>query len=205
MKEIILASHNNGKLKEFSQLLNTLNINVQNQKALNIDAIEETGLSFIENALLKARHASKHSGLPALADDSGIIVDALKGAPGIYSARFSGDNATAEENNRLLLEKLNTITEDKRSARFHCTLVFMCHAEDPSPLIAQANWEGMILTETKGQQGFGYDPLFWVPTHHCSAAELDPEEKNTISHRGKAAHILVKQLAELIKGTSDQP
>ncbi|HEC04606.1 MAG TPA: RdgB/HAM1 family non-canonical purine NTP pyrophosphatase, partial [Thiothrix sp.] len=154
----------------------------------------EDGLTFVENAIIKARHAAKHTGLPALADDSGIEVDALMGRPGIYSARYAGEHGDDEANNDKLLEELADVTEEARTARFRCCIVYMHHAEDPSPLIADASWEGRILFERSGDNGFGYDPLFYVPTHHTSSAELDPDEKNRISHRGTALRDMLQQL-----------
>ena len=148
----------------------------------------------MENAIIKARHAAKHTGLPALADDSGIEVDALMGRPGIYSARYAGEHGDDEANNDKLLEELADVAEEARTARFRCCIVYMRHAEDPSPLIADASWEGRILFERSGDNGFGYDPLFYVPTHHTSSAELDPDEKNRISHRGIALRDMLQQL-----------
>lgn len=194
MKRIVLASGNRGKLKEFQQLLASSNFEITAQSDLNVPDVAETGLSFVENAIIKARNAAQHSGLPALADDSGLEVDALQGAPGIYSARFAGANADDAANNRKLLELLAHTPESQRSARFQCVLVFMRHATDPSPLICQGTWEGQILAAPRGDAGFGYDPLFYIPELQQTAAELVPAIKNQRSHRGQA---LVKLLAAL--------
>jgi XTP/dITP diphosphohydrolase len=188
--KIIIASGNPGKLREFQTLFSGSNIELLAQTAFGVTAVEETGLSFVENALLKARHASLHTGLPALADDSGIEVDALRGAPGIYSARYAGVHASDADNNRKLLVELEHIPDPQRSARYQCIIVYMRHAEDPMPVICQGTWEGMIARDYKGHGGFGYDPLFYLPAHGCTAAELAAEEKNRVSHRGQAAQAL---------------
>jgi len=190
MKSIVLASGNRGKIKEFSQILASFDVEVISQKQLNVPEAEETGLSFVENAILKARQAAKHTGLAAMADDSGIEVDALNGAPGIYSARFAGENARDEDNLLLLLDKIKNVPEPKRTARFQCVIAYLRHENDPMPLICQGTWEGRILEESRGENGFGYDPIFYVPTHKCSAAELPPEVKNQLSHRGQALRAL---------------
>jgi len=194
MKSLVLASNNAGKVREFNTLLSDLGFEVFPQSHFNIASVEETGLTFVENAILKARAACQATHLPALADDSGIEIDALNGAPGIYSARFAGDNATDEQNNLLLLEKLKETPDEKRTARYQCILVYMRHDLDPTPLICQGSWEGRILFESRGNNGFGYDPLFYVPEYNCSSAELSPEIKNTLSHRGKALRLLHEQL-----------
>jgi len=199
--KIVLASANEGKVREFNRLLAACGYEVIPQTELGIESVEETGLSFVENAILKARHAAKESGMPALADDSGIEVDALQGRPGIYSARYAGVNASDEDNNQKLLRELNGKAESERSARYQCVLAFMRHGLDPSPLIVQAHWEGLILDAPRGINGFGYDPLFWVPTHNCSSAELEPGEKNRISHRALA---MQKLLAEIANGDFEQ-
>jgi XTP/dITP diphosphohydrolase len=193
MATLILASGNQGKLREFSQMLAPLGWDVQAQGLHGVPDIEETGLSFVENAILKARNACEHTGLAALADDSGIEVDALNGEPGIYSARFSGPGANDASNNAELLQRLQGI--DQRSARYHCVLVFMRHAKDPVPLICHASWEGTILTAPQGEGGFGYDPLFWLDDLQCTAAQLDPTIKNRISHRGLALQQLLHALS----------
>jgi XTP/dITP diphosphohydrolase len=189
-KKIVLASGNPGKLREFQTLFNGSGIELLAQSVFGVPAIEETGLSFVENALLKARHASVHSGLPALADDSGIEVDALAGAPGIYSARYAGIQASDEDNNRKLLADLEPVADAGRSARYQCVIVYLRHAKDPMPVICQGTWEGRIARDYKGDGGFGYDPLFYLPERGCTAAELTAEEKNRISHRGQATHAL---------------
>ncbi len=190
MKTIVLASGNPGKLREFAQILAQFHLEVVPQSQFKVPEVPETGLSFVENALIKARNAAQYTGLPAMSDDSGIEVDALKGAPGIYSARFAGAEASDEDNNRLLLEKLKGVPDEQRTARYHCVIVYMQHANDPMPLIFQGTWEGRILHEARGENGFGYDPFFYVPTHECSSAELPPEVKNQLSHRGQALRAL---------------
>ncbi|NOR40005.1 MAG: RdgB/HAM1 family non-canonical purine NTP pyrophosphatase [Gammaproteobacteria bacterium] len=196
MKEIILASSNPGKVREINQLLAELDLHVQPQGEFGVIDAEETGLTFVENAILKARNAAQHTGLPAIADDSGIEVDALQGAPGIYSARFAGDGASDQANLDKLLIKLKDVPEEQRSARFQCLMVYMQHANDPTPLICQGTWEGSILFKPKGDNGFGYDPVFHVPTHNCSSAELPAGTKNSLSHRGQALRKLVMTLQQ---------
>lgn len=186
MNRLVLASGNAGKLREFAHLLSPLKISVVPQSDLAVPEAAETGLSFVENAIIKARNACLHSGLPAIADDSGIEVDALHGAPGIYSSRYAGENASDTDNLNALLDALKDVPETERSARFQCVLVFMRHAEDPTPLICQGSWQGSILTQPAGDGGFGYDPVFWVAETNSSAAELSDEQKHAISHRGKA-------------------
>lgn len=193
-KKLVLASGNAGKLREFQQIFAHSGIDVLPQAEFAITDAEETGLSFVENAIIKARHAAKLSGLPALADDSGLAVDFLDGAPGIYSSRFSGANATDQSNNELLLARLKDVPDNLRTASFHCVLVLMQHAEDPVPLIFHGQWQGIILPKAQGEQGFGYDPLFYVPEYQCSSAELSAELKNQISHRGKAVSALIQAI-----------
>ena len=193
-QKIILASGNAGKLREFQQLLADCGFDVIPQSAYQIDNADETGLTFVENAIIKARHACQHTGLPAIADDSGLEVDALNGRPGIYSARYAGTQASDSANNTKLLQELNDVMEDQRTARYHCVLAFMQHAEDPTPILCHGVWEGRILSTPRGEGGFGYDPLFFVPTHNCAAAELDKAEKNRISHRGIAMAQLLATL-----------
>ncbi|MDH5692542.1 MAG: RdgB/HAM1 family non-canonical purine NTP pyrophosphatase [Gammaproteobacteria bacterium] len=183
---IVLASGNQGKIKEFQHVLAQAEIELVSQASLNVEEAEETGLSFVENAILKARNAARATGLPSIADDSGLEVDALKGAPGIYSSRYSGASATDLDNNGYLLKQLENVDEARRTARFRCVIVAMRHALDPMPQIFQGSWEGRILFEARGENGFGYDPLFYIPDLQCSAAELDSETKNRISHRGQA-------------------
>ncbi|ALG68469.1 RdgB/HAM1 family non-canonical purine NTP pyrophosphatase [Beggiatoa leptomitoformis] len=189
-KTIILASNNQGKIREFNHLLINTDLEIIPQKDLAINDVEETGLSFVENAILKARHAAQQGGFPAIADDSGIEVDALHGAPGIYSARFAGQGASDTENIALLLSRLAAVPEAHRSARYHCVIVYMRHATDPMPIICQGTWEGSVLYTPRGTQGFGYDPVFYVPTHQCSAAELPAAIKNQLSHRSQALQAL---------------
>lgn len=193
---IVLASNNPGKVREIGQLLAGAGMQVLPQRDFDIDDAEETGLTFVENAILKARHAAAGSGLPAIADDSGIEVDALDGAPGIYSARYAGAGAGADDeaNNAKLLAALADVPDAARSARYQCVMVYLRHARDPTPLICVGTWEGRILREPRGSNGFGYDPLFLVPTHECTAAELAPETKNALSHRGQALRALVAEL-----------
>lgn len=191
MSQIVLASGNQGKLREFADLFAPMNIEVIPQSEFDVPEAEETGLSFVENAIIKARNAAHHTGLPAIADDSGIEVDYLLGAPGIYSARYSGENASDEANLKALLSALDGVPEKERAARYQCVLVMMRHSKDPTPLICQASWEGAILTEPRGDGGFGYDPIFWVPELETSAAELSSEQKHAISHRGKALRQLM--------------
>ena len=194
-QSVILASGNPGKLREFSQVLAPLNVTLIPQSEFNVPEVEENGLSFVENAIIKARAAARHSGLPAIADDSGLEVDFLEGAPGIHSARYSGKGD--EANNSKLLQALGDIPQAQRSARFQCVLVYMRHALDPTPLVCQASWDGFILTEARGDNGFGYDPLFYLPDYQCSSAELDPQVKNTISHRAQASVKLYEAMRTL--------
>lgn len=195
MKKIVLASGNKGKLREFQDLLSGCGFEVVPQSDFFSENAEETGLTFVENAILKARYACSKTGLPALADDSGIEVDALNGRPGIYSARYAGKNADDEKNNQKLLVELNNIPVEKRTARYHAVLAYMRHAEDPTPILCHGVWEGVILHEPRGDGGFGYDPLFFVPSHNCASAELSKDEKNRISHRGKAMRELLQKLS----------
>ena len=190
-KRLILASNNAKKLKELGALLTPLGIELIPQGALDIPEAEEPFGTFVENALLKAREASRVSGLPALADDSGLEVDALQGAPGIYSARYAGEPKSDERNNQKLLAALADCAEGQRSGRYWCVLVYLRHAEDPVPVIVQRSWEGEILAHPRGDGGFGYDPLFWLPDQGMSVAELASESKNRLSHRGRALHDLV--------------
>ncbi|MBN3562343.1 RdgB/HAM1 family non-canonical purine NTP pyrophosphatase [Aliamphritea spongicola] len=192
-QKIVLASGNQGKLREFNQVLGELGVEVVPQSEFNVEDAEETGLSFVENAIIKARHACEITGLPALADDSGLEVDALLGAPGIYSARFAGPGATDADNNQKLLQQL-AVRDEPRTARFRCVLVYMRHAKDPTPLICQGSWEGEILRKPSGDNGFGYDPLFYIPELDKASAQLAPAEKNSLSHRGKAVRQLIENI-----------
>lgn len=195
MKKIVLASGNKGKLREFNEMLGGLGFEVVPQGEFAVPEIEETGLSFVENAILKARNAAMHTGLPALADDSGLEVDALQGAPGIYSARYSGADSSDAKNVDKLLQALAHVPEAERSARFQCLIVYMRHPSDPTPLIAQGSWEGRIAFARSGSGGFGYDPVFFVPELGRSVAQLESEEKNSRSHRGLALRRLLDALA----------
>lgn len=194
MDTVVLASGNAGKLKEFQQLLANCGYEVCSQGDYGVESAEETGLTFVENAILKARHASAQTGLAALADDSGLAVDALGGRPGIYSARYAGPQATDADNNQKLLQELESVPEADRGAEYHCVLAFLRHPEDPTPLICSGHWRGMILNEPRGTGGFGYDPLFYVPSHQCSVAELEKTEKSRISHRAQATQKLLNAL-----------
>jgi len=197
MKKLVIASNNQGKLREFKALLAALDFDVFTQSELGVEDVPETGTTFVENAIIKARNAALHTGLPALADDSGIEVDALNGAPGVYSARFSAPNATDDKNNALLIQKLKDVPEAKRTARYRAVLVYMRHGDDPSPLICEGSWEGIIQLEPQGEGGFGYDPYFYLPSHGCTSAMLSSEDKNAISHRGKALESLLEKMKAL--------
>ena len=195
--ELVLATGNPGKIREFATLLADLPVVVRHQDEWSLEGAEETGLSFVENAILKARHVAAHTGLPALADDSGLEVDALQGAPGVHSARYAGVDASDADNRHKLLEALRAVPEAQRGARFQCLLVLLRHALDPTPIIVQGTWEGRIASAPRGEGGFGYDSLFLVPGRDCTAAELDPAEKNRLSHRGQALQRLRERLALL--------
>jgi len=207
MRQVVLASGNVGKLKEFGQCLAPLGIELVAQSQFVSQEVEETGLSFVENAILKARHAAAASGLPALADDSGLEVDALHGAPGIYSARYADSNlkgaAKDAANSAHLIANLQHVPSHQRSARFQCVLVYMRHAQDPTPIICQSSWEGLIMDTAKGEHGFGYDPIFQVLDTGCRAAELTPAQKIAISHRGKALTQLQAALTQLQAALAD--
>ncbi|MCX4193036.1 RdgB/HAM1 family non-canonical purine NTP pyrophosphatase [Methylophaga sp. OBS1] len=193
MSQIVLATGNQGKLREFVQLLAPLNIDVVTQSEMGVSEVAETGLSFVENAILKARNACAQTGLPAIADDSGLEVDALLGAPGIYSSRYAGENASDADNIEALLTALQDVPDTERQARFQCVLVFMRHADDPTPLICQGTWHGQILSAPAGDGGFGYDPVFFVAETDCSAAELSAQQKHAISHRGQAMRRFIEE------------
>jgi XTP/dITP diphosphohydrolase len=194
-RRVVLATGNPGKVREFAELFAPHAIEVVPQSDFGVPDVAETGLTFVENALIKARNAAAHTGLPAIADDSGLEVDHLNGAPGIYSARYAGDGGSAA-NNAKLLEALAGVAEAQRGARFQCLLVYLRHAEDPTPVICQGTWEGRILEAPQGGQGFGYDPLFYVPGEDCSAAQLAAERKNALSHRGQALACLLRALGD---------
>jgi XTP/dITP diphosphohydrolase len=193
IKELLLATSNAGKIEEFKAILSPIRCIPQN--TLHIESADETGLSFIENAIIKARHASRLANMPALADDSGLVVPALHGEPGIYSARYAGMHATDDDNIELLLTKLVHVEEEQRSAYFYCALALVQHAEDPAPLVATGQLIGKISKERQGEHGFGYDPVFYLADQRCTAAQLSPQIKNTISHRALA----LKQLRAMMK------
>lgn len=196
MKKLVLASGNPGKLRELTEILHDLGYELHPQSEFGVAEVAETGTTFVENAIIKARHAAADTGLPALADDSGIEVDALNGAPGVYSARFSGPDADDAANNALLVEKLRNLSAAERSARYRAVIVLMRHAADPSPLICEGAWEGRIQLEPAGDGGFGYDPYFYLPEQDCTSAQLSAADKNRLSHRGKALAELKRKLAE---------
>ena len=193
-RELVLASDNSGKLRELSALLSGAGFSVVGQGALGVIPAEETGQTFVENAILKARNAAEQTGRPAIADDSGIEVDALDGAPGVYSARFAGPGASDDNNLAKLLSQLAGVPFEERRARFRCLMVALRRADDPAPLICEGTWKGYIAASASGENGFGYDPVFWVPEENCTAAELSPSTKNTLSHRAKALKLLVNEL-----------
>lgn len=193
-KTLVLATGNPGKVKELANMLSSLNINVVPQSDFNVGEVAETGTTFVENAIIKARHAAKITGMPAIADDSGLEVDGLNGAPGVYSARFAGPGANDQDNIDKLLVDLGD--NPIRSARFWCVLVLMRHADDPTPLICSASWEGEITLTQNGNGGFGYDPVFFVAEKNCTSAELTKEQKNAVSHRGQALQKLLLELQQ---------
>lgn len=195
MKKLVVASSNPGKLRELSQLFDGLDYQLYPQSELGVVEVPETGTTFVENAIIKARNAAQHTGFAAIADDSGIEVDALDGEPGVHSARFAGAGAGDEENNALLVEKLRSVPEQQRTARYRAVIVYMRNAADPSPVICEGSWEGSIILEPRGQGGFGYDPYFYLADQGCTSAELSAELKNRLSHRGQALRILLEKLA----------
>jgi XTP/dITP diphosphohydrolase len=194
MSTIVLATGNKGKVNELASLLSEQHIQVKPQSEFNVGEVAETGTTFVENAIIKARHAAKVTGLPAIADDSGLEVDALNGSPGVYSARYAGTNATDQDNNAKLISELEGVSTEKRTARFHCVLVYMKHENDPTPIICHGTWEGSILTVPQGEQGFGYDPLFWQEPLKMTSAQLPRDIKNDLSHRGQALKLLTSEL-----------
>ena len=197
---LVLASGNRGKLQELTAMLDPLGWDVRPQGEWRVPEAVEDGLSFIENALIKARHASRLTGHAALGDDSGLVVDALNGAPGIYSARYAGETAGDAENNRKLLAALKDIPQAQRTAHFYCAMAVVRHGEDPAPLVAIGRWDGRILEAPAGDGGFGYDPLFWVPGENCSSAQLAPDRKNRLSHRGQALSAMLDLIREAYGG-----
>lgn len=194
-KHVVLATGNAGKVSELADLLSDFGLTITAQTELGVGSVEETGLTFIENALIKARHAARVTGLPAIADDSGLAVDALQGAPGIYSARYAGEAATDTDNLNKLLTAMQDVPDAQRQAAFHCVLVYLTHADDPTPIVCYGRWPGMITRQPSGQGGFGYDPIFYVPEQQKCAAEMSKAEKSAISHRGQA----LKQLMEALR------
>jgi XTP/dITP diphosphohydrolase len=194
MKRIVLATGNLGKVREINELLANHDLGVVAQSDFNVPEAEETGLTFVENAIIKARNAAAHTGLSAIADDSGLEVDALGGAPGIYSSRYAGKSASDRDNLEKLLADLGDLAAEQRSARFQCLMVYLRHAKDPTPILCQGTWEGQVLFAPRGSNGFGYDPVFYVPSHNCSSAELPPDIKNRLSHRGQALRKLIAAL-----------
>ena len=195
-RELVLASDNRGKLNELTALLSDSGFSVVGQGTLGVTPAEETGATFVENAILKARNAALQTGRPAIADDSGLEVNALNGAPGVYSARFAGDHASDSDNVTQLLSRLENIPWEDRNARFRCLMVYLRRADDPAPLICEGTWSGVVTKAPSGQNGFGYDPVFWVPDEGCTAAELDSERKNGLSHRARALRMLMERLKE---------
>ncbi len=193
-QKAVLASGNKGKLLELKSILSASGLDVIPQSDFDLETPEETGLTFVENSILKARYVSEQTGLAAIADDSGIEVDALRGEPGIYSARYAGEDATDTENLQKLLLNMQDVDDENRRCRFHCVIVYLQHPTDPTPIICHGIWEGRLLREPIGENGFGYDPIFYVPEHNCASAELSPEQKNLISHRGKALRELSEKL-----------
>ncbi len=192
--KIVIASNNKGKIAELTDLLGPLGMTPVAQGELGVGEADEPAVTFVENAILKARHASRVTGLPALADDSGLAVDCLNGQPGVRSARYAGENASDQDNVDALLAAMASVPEGQRGAQFHCVLVFLRHADDPTPVVSHGRWPGAILSAPAGDGGFGYDPVFWVSEHQCSAAELTRAEKSRISHRGLALAQLTQEL-----------
>lgn len=194
MQKVVLATGNPGKVRELADLLAAFGLDIVAQTDLGVESAEETGLTFIENAILKARHAAQITGLPAIADDSGLAVDALGGAPGIYSARYAGVDASDQQNLDKLLVALQDVPDDRRQAQFHCVLVYLRHAEDPTPLVFHGSWQGVIARSAAGEGGFGYDPIFLLPSLGKTAAQLTKDEKRALSHRGKALALLLEAM-----------
>ena len=197
-KIILLATNNQGKLNELKTLLSATQLEFRAQNEYQVPEAQETGSTFIENALIKARNACKYSGLPSIADDSGLEVDCLDGAPGVRSSRFAGENATDSDNLNKLLKAVQKFPAEKRTARFHCVMTYLRWEKDPAPLISSCTWEGRITKTPRGQHGFGYDPIFFLTSHNKTSAELDIEEKNLLSHRGQALRNLTKQISNQI-------
>jgi XTP/dITP diphosphohydrolase len=194
MTDIVIATNNAGKLAEFRTFFKHTTLTFLPQSTFNVDDADETGTTFIENAIIKARHASKISQLPCIADDSGLVIDGLQGAPGIYSARYAGEPSNAANNRQKVLHALKNVADDERRAHFYCCLAYLRSAEDAEPIITTATWQGTIIRDEQGGKGFGYDPIFFVPEYQCTAAQLDADIKNTISHRGQALKKLYLKL-----------
>ncbi|WP_426577938.1 XTP/dITP diphosphatase [Xenorhabdus stockiae] len=194
MQKVVLATGNAGKVRELADLLADFGLDIVAQTELGVNSADETGLTFIENAIIKARHAAAVTGLPAIADDSGLSVNALGGAPGIYSARYAGADASDQDNLEKLLEAMSDVPDDQRQAQFNCVLVYLRHAEDPTPLVFHGRWSGFITREPAGNGGFGYDPVFYAPEFGCTAAELSREQKSAVSHRGQALKMLLEAM-----------
>lgn len=192
--KIVLASHNEGKLKEFRELFIDTHISMQPFSDYCKEGAEETGLTFIENAILKARYGCEKTGLPCIADDSGLVVPALNGAPGIYSARYAGEHGNGSANIEKLIDEMRDIAEENRHAYFQCVLVFMKNANDPSPIIAEGRWHGVIASQREGNHGFGYDPVVYLPEYQCTVAQLQSDVKNKLSHRAQAMKLLLERL-----------
>ncbi len=195
MQKVVLATGNPGKVRELAEPLAEYGLDIVAQTDLGVDSVEETGLTFIENALIKARHAARVTGLPAIADDSGLAVEALGGAPGIYSARYAGEQASDQQNLQKLLDALRDTPDDQRQAAFHCVLVYLRHADDPTPLVFHGQWPGLIARQSEGNGGFGYDPIFYLPELNTTAAAMTKAEKLAVSHRGKALKLLLEALS----------
>ena len=200
MQKVVLATGNAGKVRELASLLEDFGLDIVAQTELGVESAEETGLTFIENAILKARHAAQITGLPAIADDSGLAVDALGGAPGIYSARYAGVDASDQQNLEKLLDALQDVPDDQRQAQFHCVLVYLRHAEDPTPLVCHGSWPGVITRQAAGTGGFGYDPIFVPEGFEVTTAQMSAAEKNAISHRGIAFRALMPHIVEYLRG-----
>ncbi|WP_340620980.1 XTP/dITP diphosphatase [Xenorhabdus siamensis] len=194
MQKVVLATGNAGKVRELAGLLADFGLDIVAQTELGVDSADETGLTFVENAIIKARHAAAVTGLPAIADDSGLSVNALGGAPGIYSARYAGTDSSDQHNLEKLLEAMRDVPDEQRQAQFNCVLVYLRHAEDPTPLVFHGRWSGVITWEPAGSGGFGYDPIFYVPEFGCTAAELSREQKSAVSHRGQALKMLLEAM-----------
>ena len=199
MTDIVIATNNAGKLAEFRSFFKHTTLTFLPQSKFNVDDADETGTTFIENAIIKARHASKISQLPCIADDSGLVIDGLNGAPGIYSARYAGEPSNAANNRQKVLKAMEAVGDNERQAHFYCCLAYLRSAEDAEPIIASATWQGTIIRNEQGEKGFGYDPIFFVPEYQCTAAELDADIKNNISHRGQALKKLYQTLKAHLK------